>query len=149
MGLIMEDIMAFNWERAADIGGKITTILCFAAGLLGLFQGQSTGIMTYTIFSGFLLAVLELPVIYFCFPKCKRVRSEILETLHFDQGPIRATVYCLTTILMLKKPLTIAVIPGSLIVITSFLYIMNFFVKRSEDAEAAAKTSYNPVPGER
>jgi len=63
--------MAFNWEKASDIGGKITVLSCFAFSVLGLTTATSPSTCVYTLFVGFLMAVLELPVIYFCFPQVR------------------------------------------------------------------------------
>ena len=75
--LICEDFMAFNWEKASDLGGKITVVSCLGFSVLGLTTGASAGICLYTILVGFLLAILELPVVYFCFPQCKKLRGQV------------------------------------------------------------------------
>ena len=41
--LICEDIQAFNWAKAADYGGKISTLSCFLTAFLCFFLGQNAG----------------------------------------------------------------------------------------------------------
>ena len=85
--------MAFNWGKASDLGGKITVITCFAASALGMTMGAAVGTCIYTIFAGFLIAVLELPVIYFCFPQCGKLRGQMVDEFHFDKVRIELQAF--------------------------------------------------------
>ena len=72
----------------------------------------------------------------------------MIDDFHFDKGVVRALIYVPLSILTFHGP-TICAVPGSFVVVTSFLYICDYCVKRAEERETAAKSSYNPVPGER
>ncbi|GMH91250.1 hypothetical protein TrST_g398 [Triparma strigata] len=146
--LICEDIQAFNWARAADYGGKVSTLSCFLTGVLSLFMGMNVGIGLYTVFIGFLLASIELPFIYVCIPACSKFRSVATESVFLTNGFLRMGVYVLLSILMFTHK-TLNIMTGIFIVLTALFYLVGWAVGKYEEQEQAKGTSYNPVPGER
>jgi hypothetical protein len=143
------DIQAFNWSKAADYVGKLTTVLLIGLPLMGLFfPGGNIGLDLYTIFAGFLLASIELPVIYVCIPVCGRFRSMAVETVFFTNGILRCGLYVVISILTFGGGF-FTVFPGVFLLLTGIFYAGGWIVGRYEERENAASTSYNPVPGER
>ena len=56
-------LQAFNWPKAADYGGKVTTLSCFFTGAFSIFFRISSGVGLYTLFIGFVIASIELPLV--------------------------------------------------------------------------------------
>jgi len=146
---LSSDLQAFNWSKAADYIGKVTTVALIALPIVGFFiPGGSVGIDLWTIFAGFLLASIELPVIFVCVPICGKFRARAVEMIFFANGLLRLLLYVVLSILCFQGDF-FTIFPGALLILTGVFYAGGWLVGKIEEKENANGASYNPVPGER
>ena len=144
-----EDLQAFNWSKASTYAGKITLLITFASSLIGFFLGSNVGVCVYGLFLSFLIAVLELPVLYTCIPNCKRITGHIEESVIKSNGLLNMLIWTTFSIVLFIPPASINIMSGIFCLATGIVNLLGWIFRLQEEKEMSANTKYNAVPGER
>lgn len=96
---LKEQFQAIDWARYANISGQAAAISCiFIALLSALFDLGDVlfvffGPFVWTLGSGLLIAIWEVPLIYATIPVCVRFKSTCLDELYLRVPIVRTILY--------------------------------------------------------
>lgn len=149
MAITLSDRLAgVDWARAANLSGQIASMACVIASVLTLlFDFRSTlfkhlGIFLWTLLSGMLIAVWEVPLIYSTIPGCVRLKNTFLDDLNVRLPIVRTIVYTfLALIIMLGAYETLFVLPGVALFMSALLYAVTALNVQREETHAFDRSS--------
>lgn len=120
---------AVDWARAANLSGQISCIACIMISTFAiLFNFERTifmhfGVLIWTLLSGLLIAVWEIPFIYSAIPNCIKLKNTFLDDLYVRLPIVRTIMYTFLALFMLVGgSTTIFVLPGIALFLSAILY---------------------------
>ena len=122
-----EQFTGIDWARYANISGQAATGACIAIPLLSLiFNMGSTlfihfGVFLWTLGSGLVIAVWELPLLYHNFPHCSKLRNTCLDELHIRLPIVRTMLYTFLSLFIIIGG-SVFLISGLVLFLSGILY---------------------------
>ena len=124
---LYEQFTAVDWARYANISGQAAAGICIGVPLLSLvFNMASTlflhfGVFLWTLCSGLLIAIWELPLIYNHVPPCTKLRTTCLDELHIRLPIVRTLLYTFLSLFIMVGG-SIFLLAGFVLFVSGILY---------------------------
>eukprot|EP01041_Mallomonas_annulata_P011049 gene11049-23104_t len=116
-----EQFTGTDWEKYSGVAGKITTIACFTISVISMIMKYNVGTGIWTLLVGLVIAIWEIPTIYYCIPNFDKAKEVCLETLRLKHPSLRGILYILLSIMCFTNK-TPCIAVGILLILTSILY---------------------------